>query len=256
MQLGVKCAIMTEASETGRVTLTHAMLTPPAGPSLRNGGRTLRVLLVDDHAMIREGIGYLLQSLCDCEVVEASSADDAVSQVAESGRPFDLALVDARMPGHDGLWALAQMRSLCPDLPVIMLSTFDTEDYVSGAIEGGANGYLLKEATTQQLREAIETACERRGVYIHPPVARALFNRSRRQPVDKQLTEREVEILRLLAAGATNDEVAASLYLSPKTVKTHLTTIFRKLDAANRTHAVAHAIRLGLVSAPGRPDRI
>ena len=208
-------------------------------------GRT--ILLVDDHDVVRQGLRLLIESRLGFRVVEAASASEALAAV--EGERVDLVLLDARMPEHDGIWALRHLRDAHPELPVLVLSTYDTEDYVDAALEAGASGYVLKEASTAQLGEAIETALSGRGVYLYPAVAQRVLARNRRggQPPGDGLSERELDVLRLLSEGSTNEEIAGALFLSEKTVKSHLSSIFRKLDVSNRTQAAAKAIRDHLV---------
>lgn len=205
------------------------------------------VLLVDDHSVVREGLRLLLEALLGLEVVQAGSGTEALA--IASSRHIDVALLDARMPEHDGVWTLQEIKKVKPELPVLMLSTYDTEEYVDRALEAGAAGYLLKESSSQQLSEAIETALSGRGVYLHPSVAQRVLARRHQQTerAANPLSRRELEVLQLLAAGATNDDIARTLFLSEKTVKSHLSSIFRKLAVTNRTQAAAKAIRENMV---------
>ena len=209
--------------------------------------RSVRVLLVDDHDVVRKGLQLLLESLFPFEVIDASTAQEAVTWAKDTS--VELVLLDVRMPVQDGLWALAEIRKHRPDVPILMLSTYASEEFVHAAIEGGANGYVLKEASTHQLREAIETALTRRGLYLHPAVAHRMIMRQRRDDVEA-LSEREMAVLQQVADGCTNEEIATSLYVSEKTVKSHLSSVFRKLGVTNRTQAAAKAIREGLVKLP------
>lgn len=213
------------------------------------GGRI--ILLVDDHDVVRQGLRLLIETRLEYRVVEAASADEALAMV--EGEAVDLVLLDARMPEHDGIWALRRLREVHPELPVLVLSTYDTEDYVEGALEAGASGYVLKEATTAQLGEAIETALSNKGVYLYPAVAQRVLARNRRggHGSEESLSDRELDVLRLLSDGATNEEIAGRLFLSEKTVKSHLSSIFRKLEVTNRTQAAARAIRDRMVPLRG-----
>lgn len=201
------------------------------------------VLLVDDHEVVRAGLRLLLERVLGYDVIEAGSAEDAVA-LATSARP-DVVLLDARMPDKDGLWALERLQELDAELPVLMLSTYDSPEYVDGALDGGAAGYLLKHASSAQLGEAIRTALDTGGVYLDPTVAQRAL--ARRRAPTRQLSDRENEVLALVAHGATNEEIAERLVLSEKTVKTHLSSIFRKLQVTNRTAAASKAVRDGLV---------
>ncbi|MGH2754515.1 MAG: response regulator [Actinomycetota bacterium] len=207
------------------------------------------VLLVDDHPVVREGLRLLLETLLKMDVLEASSGPEAL-QVLDANT-VDVVLLDSRMQEHDGIWTLAKMKATHAEVPVLMLSTYDTEEYVDRSLAAGACGYLLKEASSQQLTEAVETALSGKGVYLHPAVAQRVLARGRGEDKDGQgLSERELEVLQLLAKGATNDQIATELFLSEKTVKSHLSSIFRKLRVSNRTQAASKAIRERLVKLP------
>lgn len=205
----------------------------------------VKVLLVDDHEVVRKGLRLLLETTLGYQVSEASGALPAMASIAED--PPDIVLLDARMPEQDGIWTLQRIRQDHGELPVIMLSTYDTSDYVDGALEHGADGYLLKDASSEQLREAVETAIGRRGLYLHPQVAQRLVGRQARHNENLSLSDRERAVLEALVGGAGTDQIAAQLHMAPTTVKTHLSSIFRKLGVANRTQAVAKALREGLL---------
>jgi NarL family two-component system response regulator YdfI len=215
-------------------------------------GPASTILLIDDHTVIRHGLRTLIESALGHRVLEAGSAEEGVALLQSAS--IDLVLVDARMPGEDGISFLKRSKTARPGLPVIVLSTYDTEEYVSGALENGASGYVLKDSTFDQLREAIDTALLGKGTYLSPLVAQRLWARTRKGHAasNLDLSERELEVLSELVAGARNIEIAQNLYLSVKTVKSHLGSIFRKLEVTNRTEAVSKAIREGLVSLPSK----
>ena len=221
----------------------------------------MRILIVDDHALVRRGMHYVVkEGFPDAEVVEADSAASALEQLHD-GPPIDLALVDVRMPDLDGLELLRAIKADHPEMPVIMLSTYDNAPYVKRALADGAAGYLLKDATPEDLSQAINVAMSGSGNVLSPRVIQNLFeeheaagreasaNGSRRG--EYNLTQREHDILALLAEGRANREIAQRLYLSEKTVKAHLAAIFRKLGVTNRTQAAMMAVQMGVGPIPG-----
>ena len=208
----------------------------------------LRVLLVDDQEMIREAIGSLLESLFGLKVIKAASADEACAVVASNAA--DVVLLDKRMPDVDGLEVLRTLRQLAPALPVIMLSSYDDLVDVRNALAQGARGYIIKAASPDELKRAIDIACSGTGVYVHPLVAQQLAQTRRVLLPREALSERELIVLAQLCEGATNEQIADVLSVGVKTIKTQLTSVFRKLGVANRTEAVVHAIRDGIVSLP------
>lgn len=216
--------------------------------------RQVSILLVDDHTVIRHGLRTLIESALGHRVLEAGGSEEGIALLQSA--TVDLVLVDARMPGADGIDFLRQAKAIRPQLPVLVLSTYDTEDYVSGALENGANGYLLKDSTFDQLREAIDIAISGRGTYLSPVVAQRLWTRSQRASTaaNMDLSDRELEVLVELVSGHRNEQIAQNLFVSIKTVKSHLGSIFRKLGVTNRTEAVSVAIREGLVSLPSDGD--
>lgn len=207
----------------------------------------VRVLVVDDHELVLSGLRLLLELVLGYVVTEARSGMQALSMIEAS--PPDVVLLDARMPEYDGIWTLQQIRQRFEHVPVIILSTYDTSEYVNDAIEYGAAGYLLKDASSQQLQEAIDTARFGRGLYLHPKVAERLVERRSSTESDIAFSTRESEILGLLVAGLSTGEIASDLHVATATVKTHLTAIYRKLGVKNRTQAVAKCIREELTEA-------
>jgi DNA-binding NarL/FixJ family response regulator len=211
----------------------------------------MRILIVDDHALVRRGMSYVVkEGFPDADVSEAEGA--AAALVVLRAEKVDLALVDVRMPDLDGLELLRTVKAEWPDIPVIMLSTYENAPYVKRALADGASGYLLKDATPEDLSQAINVAMSGSGNVLSPRVIQNLFddaesgslNGSRRS--EFSLTQRENDILGLLAEGRSNREIAQALYLSEKTVKAHLAAIFRKLGVTNRTQAAMAAVSMGV----------
>jgi DNA-binding NarL/FixJ family response regulator len=214
----------------------------------------MKLLLVDDHTLVRRGLAQLLATCVpDAEVTEAGNAEEAAEILKHT--KHDVALVDIRMPGRDGLELLREIRSAWPALPVIMLSSYDSGEYVKAALAEGAAGYLLKDTTPEDLVQAIQVALSGSGNVLSPRAVRNLFEGSKggetasredtRVP-DAGLTRREADVLELLAGGASNREISRALFLSEKTVKAHLAAVFRKLGVTNRTQAAMAAVAMGL----------
>ena len=218
----------------------------------------MKILIVDDHALVRRGLNYVVkEGFPDAEVVEAESSAVAL-QALRDGGDADLALVDVRMPDLDGLELLRAIKAEWEELPVIMLSTYDNAPYVRRALADGAAGYLLKDATPEDLAQAIKVAISGSGNVLSPRVIQNLFDdqehggtngTGRRN--EYSLTQRENDILALLSEGRSNREIAQHLYLSEKTVKAHLAAIFRKLGVTNRTQAAMVAVQMGVGPMPG-----
>jgi two-component system, NarL family, response regulator len=201
----------------------------------------IRVMLVDDHTMVRHGIRVLLASATDIAVVaEARDANEAVSLYIEH-RP-DVTLMDLRMPNGGGVEAIKRIREQFPRARFIVLTMFDGEDDSYRALDAGAQGYLLKDASDEQLAEAIRTV-HRGGRHIPAEIAlRSVLRAS------LDLTEREMEVLQLLTLGKSNRDIADQLSISEPTVKGHVYRIFNKLGVTSRTQAVLAAIERGLTS--------
>lgn len=221
----------------------------------------ITVGIVDDQTLVRQGVRSLLDLTDDIEVVaEASDGDEALALV-ESHRP-DVLLLDLRMPGRDGLATLTALRDRGDEVPVLVLTTFDDDGLVLEALRCGAHGYLLKDVTLEQLVDAIRTLAQGRTL-VQPAVTERLLRAVSERPRPaarnqlthlEPLTERELEILRLLASGFSNREIAAGLHLATGTVKNHVSTVLLKLGVRDRTRAVLRALELGLLAAPG-PQR-
>jgi DNA-binding NarL/FixJ family response regulator len=214
----------------------------------------IRILLVDDQRLMREGLRILLELEPDLEIAgEATNGQEALDAYAEI-EP-DVVLMDVRMPGMDGVEATWRLRERWPSALVIILTTFDDDEYVFEGLRAGARGYLLKDVSGHDLADAVRTVAAG-GALIEPSVARrvvAEFARMAppaRQPDDglaEPLSEREREILRLMAQGLTNREIADRLSLAQGTVKNYVTTILQKLGARDRTQAALRARELGLL---------
>jgi two-component system response regulator NreC len=212
----------------------------------------IRVLVVDDHTLIRQGIVGLLASQGDIEVVgEAGTGQEAL--VAAMELSPDVVLMDITMPGISGLEAAAEIKQRRPAIRVLMLTIHDREDYLFQALRAGASGYVLKGADVQDLLAAVRSA-DRGEVYLYPTVTKALvadYLRLVRGGADRTtydgLSDREREILHLIAQGKTTPEIAAELFLSPHTVQSHREHIMAKLDLHSKTALIKYAIAKGLI---------
>jgi len=211
--------------------------------------RPIRVLIADDHTVVRDGLAAVLARRPDITVVgEASNGIQAVEKAVQL-RP-DVILMDLRMPEMDGAEAMRRIREQDPNVQFLVLTTFDNDEYIFEAIQAGAKGYLLKDASREDLFRAV-VAVYRGESLIQPAVASRVLDRfvelSRRTVPAETLSDREVEVLRLMARGAANKEIAGELYISESTVKTHIANIFQKLDVNDRTEAVTKALQKGII---------
>ncbi|MDX8035769.1 response regulator transcription factor [Lentzea sp. BCCO 10_0856] len=207
----------------------------------------IRLVIVDDHPVVRDGLRGMLSAATDFEVVgEAASGDEAVAVVTALSP--DVVLMDLRMPGSDGLSAIERLRT--HPCRVLVLTTYDTDRDVLPAIKAGATGYLLKDTPRDELQRAIRAAHSGEAV-LSPAVATRLLGQVR-QPASEALSARELDVLALVAKGSTNRAVAAALFISEATVKTHLLHVYAKLGVSDRAAAVAVAYERGLLRGRGR----
>jgi DNA-binding NarL/FixJ family response regulator len=210
----------------------------------------IRILLADDHDLVREGTRGLLDREEDLQVIaEAGDGEEAV-RLATEHRP-DVALVDIAMPKLNGIEATRQIKGLSPTTAVLILTAYDDDQYVFALLEAGAAGYLLKNVRGRDLVAAVRSVHAGESV-LHPVIARKVINRFSRprrqapeQTDEEPLTERELDVLKLAAKGMGNRDIASQLYLSTRTVQTHLSTIFHKMGVGSRTEAVVQALRKG-----------
>jgi len=215
---------------------------------------TIRLLLVDDHAVVRSGLKMLLASEADVEIVgEAGSGSEAVS-AAGSARP-DVILMDIGLPDMTGIEAARVIKSQFPKIAIVALTIHEDEEYFFKMLEAGASGYVPKRAAPEELLTAIRAAALGE-VYLYPSLAKLLVkdylsqeHAAEHKPTLDGLTAREQEVLSLLAEGAANDRIAGSLVISPKTVERHRENIMHKLNLHSRSELVRYAIRKGIIKA-------
>jgi len=219
----------------------------PATPS---GDEPIRVLIADDHALFRRGLNIVLAGEAGVEVVaEADDGEDAVAKAAEFAP--DVVLMDVRMPRMSGIEATRAIRDVIPTTKIIMLTVSDEEEDLCEAIKAGANGYLLKEISIEEVADAVRAVVQGQSL-ISPSMASKLlseFNSLAKRAADNRqlslprLTDREIEVLRLVAQGRMNREIAAELFISENTVKNHVRNILEKLHLHSRMEAVMYAVR-------------
>ncbi|MBD3941490.1 response regulator transcription factor [Microbacterium sp. NEAU-LLC] len=217
-----------------------------------SGTGPIRVLIADDQALIRIGFRMVLEAEDDLVVVGEAADGEQAADLAARLRP-DVVLMDVRMPVLDGIAATAQLARVAPDARVLVLTTFDLDEYAFGALEAGASGFLLKDAQRAELTSAIR-AVHRGDTPLSPRITRVLLDRLGAQPPAQpaipdptgELTEREREVFLAMGRGYTNAEISQQLFLSESTVKTHVGRVLAKVGARDRVHAVilAHRLRL------------
>lgn len=214
---------------------------------------SIRLLLVDDHAVVRSGLKMLLENECDVEIIgEAASASEAI-EAALRLKP-NVVLMDIGLPDLSGIEATHQIKQQAPDLAIVALTIHEDEEYFFKMLEAGASGYVPKRAAPEELMTAIRAAATGQ-VYLYPSLAKLLVRdfldggRASAGQTPSDLTEREQEVLTHLAEGTSNEEIAASLVISPKTVARHRENIMRKLNLHSRAELVRYAIRKGIIKA-------
>lgn len=202
----------------------------------------IRLLIAEDHAVVREGFASLLGYHSDMQIAGAAANGREAIEQYEALRP-DITLMDLVMPGTGGVDAIKAIRRKYPDARIIVLTTFDGDEDIFRALEAGAQGYLLKDCTPSQLLDAIRTV-HAGGTLVPAEVSERLAARAMAGPA---LSPREIEVLRLIAAGKTNKEIGAALFISEGTVKTHVVSIYGKLGVEDRTGAVVTAMKRGIL---------
>ena len=213
----------------------------------------IKILIADDHAVVREGTRQILEHEQDLKVVaEAGDGEEAV-ELAEKFKPH-VAIIDIAMPKLDGIEATKQIKASCPSIAVLILTAYDDEQFIFSLLEAGAAGYLLKSIHGRELVDAVRAVYAGESV-LHPSVARKVLDRfvptsdkPRKQEPQEALSEREMEVLRLVTKGLSNKDIAEELCLSIRTVQAHLGRIFNKLNVGSRTEAVVRALKEGWVT--------
>jgi len=218
----------------------------------------VRILIADDHTLFRQGLKQVLELEKDFTVVAEVGSGEEAFQQTKLLIP-DVVVLDVSMPGG-GLETCARIKQLMPDIGVVILTMHEDQEYLMRALKSGANSYLVKDVDSSNFAEAIRAARDGRP-YLHPKLAGlALMQVARGQqargkgPDDPGLTERELEVLKLVGKGASNRDIAASLFISEKTAKNHLTHIFEKLGVSDRTQAALYAVKNGLVKLDDRKE--
>ncbi|MGM0904515.1 MAG: response regulator [Bacillota bacterium] len=211
----------------------------------------IKLMLVDDHAVLRDGLRNILEMEEDMQVAgEAESGEEALRKMPEL-KP-DLIIMDINMPNGNGVEVTGIIKTRYPNVKILMLTMYNHDEYFMSAIREGADGYILKDAPSEQVVEAVRTVAKGESV-IHPSMTRKLLSFHQQKKTDQEeqsLTEREKEVLLCLVEGMSNKEIANKLYISDKTVKIHVSKIFRKLNVKSRSQVIIQAVQKQLVPLP------
>jgi DNA-binding NarL/FixJ family response regulator len=214
-----------------------------------NVSKRIRVVLIDDHSMVREGLEHMLSDQPDLQVIGAAATGSEGLRIINELHP-EVVLCDLQLPDISGVEVISRVRTLFPDIRCIIVTTYDHDDFIYEGIKAGAKGYVLKDVSSTELAEAVRAAARNESL-LQPVVAGKLLERfgemARQGDMVEPLTEREIGVLRALATGSRNKEIALQLSLSESTIKTHLASIFGKLGVTTRTEAVTRGRELGLI---------
>jgi two-component system, NarL family, response regulator LiaR len=212
---------------------------------------TIRVLLADDHAVVRKGVREFLEEEPDIEVVGEASNGEEAAELAVSLQP-DVVVMDIAMPVLSGVEATRRIHSLAPNVRILALTAYDDAPYIFGLLDAGVTGYMLKTADSREIVRAVRATASGQSA-LDPAVASRILDRARHPAASAEaLTERELEILRLAARGLTNKQIGAQLDISDRTVQNHLANTYGKLEVASRTEAVTVALQRGLIQLDDR----
>lgn len=217
----------------------------------------IEVILIEDHTIVREGLKLIISQISDIRLLGAAATGaDGISmfkRLIHRGQPVDVVITDLGLPDISGIEVARQIKELCPETAVLVLSMYADPEHIANILEAGVDGYLLKQATPSELTDGIRAVAQG-GMALSPVIARRLVNHVQRQKDHEEtrqsLTEREVQVLTMLAHGGTSKEIAHDLVLSVKTVENHRARILEKLDAVNTAAAIGRAYELGLMKEP------